>query len=185
MQWQVTRALAATLRRRVPDVRVRVAAHNAGFVAAGAASSGNTGKRSQNNSGKACQERKSEKAVLHCNPPLYPNNYCTRQLCPPEASRGAIQTVSSFEYGSVRSRAYGNFCIRNLANEPNAPMNVGYWHIADIRGIATFCPLLDRSGHRIPVALRSYFMSTRPSNKKKPPRGGGLIGEMVGLFQPG
>ena len=26
-------------------------------------------------------------------------------------------------------------------------LNVRFWHIADIRGIATFCPLLDKSGH--------------------------------------
>jgi hypothetical protein len=24
--------------------------------------------------------------------------------------------------------------------------NVRFWHLADIRGIATFCPLLDKSG---------------------------------------
>jgi hypothetical protein len=29
----------------------------------------------------------------------------------------------------------------------SAPGYVGYWHFADIRGIATICPLLDKSGH--------------------------------------
>ena len=27
----------------------------------------------------------------------------------------------------------------------------GYWHIADIRGTATICPLLDKSGHGVPL----------------------------------
>jgi hypothetical protein len=34
-----------------------------------------------------------------------------------------------------------------LADNPFAPAFVRFWHIADIRGTATICPLLDKSGH--------------------------------------
>jgi hypothetical protein len=31
--------------------------------------------------------------------------------------------------------------------KPNHRRDVAFWHLADIRGIATFCPLLDKGGH--------------------------------------
>src|SRR5450631_2738968 len=55
----------------------------------------------------------------------------------PDCARSAVRLV---------------ICIRGRLNWrplsfPKQAGNVRYWHIADIRGTATFCPLLDKSGH--------------------------------------
>jgi hypothetical protein len=40
----------------------------------------------------------------------------------------------------------GESLVRAWANALEPTLNVCFWHLADIRGAATFCPLLGNSG---------------------------------------
>src|ERR1019366_9384258 len=47
-----------------------------------------------------------------------------------------------------------------LAYIPTVPAYFSYWHKADIRGTATFCPLSDNSGHSSPSSAQQNLFLT-------------------------
>jgi hypothetical protein len=54
----------------------------------------------------------------------------------------------------------------------NSPRDVAYWHLADNRGTATICPLLDKSGHGLsfPRRLEIRYFAGKLANVFAHPR---------------